>query len=384
MQELKRATSRRRAGFMAAIVLAGGVAGASLLMPGTALATTGPQSTTTSFTIKPWFTLSPGVAGDEVDVSVTTGTGSAPAPTGSVVVAFGTTTCTVTLITGASDTSTGACFFDGTHAPGIPFGVYTVTATYNPDSSAFSGSSASQSGVVIGNLSKPAWTADTPPLSASPGEHYDYTFQASGVPAPTYSLVGAPSWLQINSTTGEVSGDVPWGIGWFSYSVTASNSVGSISTGTFVVSVVSGGVHHHGHAVITTSLSCPSSVPNFGHGTCTLTVTNQGSASANNVFAVIVLPSQLRARSCTPGGWFWFGGCMIRGNTADLQIGRLGALSSRQLSVTFNVAAPQFFGWWHAKKVTVEGIAGFNHQRRHQNVSFSFATIKIWPSRHWW
>ncbi len=384
MQGLKGATSRRRAGFMAAIALAGGVAGASLLMPGTALASTGPLSTTTSISsIKPWFLISPGVAGDEVDVSVTTGAGSAPAPTGSVVVAFGTTTCTVTLITGASDTSTGACFFDGTHAPGIPFGVYTVTATYNPDSSVFSGSSASQSGVVIGPVSKPAWTADTPPLSASPGQHYDYTFQASGVPAPTYSLAGgAPSWLHINSTTGEVSGDVPWGIGWFSYSVTASNSVGSISTGTFVVSVVSGGVHHHGHADITTSLSCPSSVPNFGHGTCTLTVTNQGSASANKVFAEIVLPSQLRARSCTPGGWFWSGGCMISHNTAILQIGSLGALSSRQLSVTFKVAAPQFFGWWHAKKVTVVGIAGPNHQKR--NFSFSFATIRIWPSRHWW
>jgi hypothetical protein len=53
----------------------------------------------------------------------------------------------------------------------------------------------------------------------------------------------------------------------------------------------------------------------------------------------------------------------------------------------FRVVAQLFFGWWHSEKVTVEGIAGTNHQwwwQQQENDSYSFASIRIWPSRHWW
>jgi len=53
----------------------------------------------------------------------------------------------------------------------------------------------------------PAFVADSPPLTAAAGQTYDYTFAASGAPAPTYALAsGAPSWLSVNASTGEVTG----------------------------------------------------------------------------------------------------------------------------------------------------------------------------------
>ena len=42
---------------------------------------------------------------------------------------------------------------------------------------------------------------DSPPLTAVVGQPYDYTFTASGTPAPTYALTsGAPSWLSIDAS----------------------------------------------------------------------------------------------------------------------------------------------------------------------------------------
>ncbi len=90
------------------------------------------------------------------------------------------------------------------------------------------------------NASGPVFVLDSPPTTASVGQVYCYTFEASGNPAPTYALApGAPSWLSINASTGAVSGTVPTMISSFSYSVTASNSVGNPATaGPFTVSVI--------------------------------------------------------------------------------------------------------------------------------------------------
>jgi hypothetical protein len=86
----------------------------------------------------------------------------------------------------------------------------------------------------------PVFSAASPPLTVLAGQPYAYTFAASGVPAPRYSLnPGAPSWLSINTSTGAVSGTVPTSISSFSYSVTASNSVGSpVTAGPFTVNVI--------------------------------------------------------------------------------------------------------------------------------------------------
>jgi len=86
--------------------------------------------------------------------------------------------------------------------------------------------------------SAPAFTADSPPVTATAGSEYSYAFVAGGTPTATYSLAGAPSWLTINSASGVVSGVPPAGITSFAYSVLAANGVAPTATaGPFTVSV---------------------------------------------------------------------------------------------------------------------------------------------------
>lgn len=91
----------------------------------------------------------------------------------------------------------------------------------------------------------PTWVRATPPLSAASNGQYVYNFAAHGDPRPTYRLVDAPSWLEINPN-GLVRGRPPVGVSSFSYSVVASNGVGvahpafpatDVATGPFTVSV---------------------------------------------------------------------------------------------------------------------------------------------------
>src|SRR5207249_286941 len=53
-----------------------------------------------------------------------------------------------------------------------------------------------------------------------------FTVTATGNPAPTFSMTGAPAWLAINSTTGAMTGTPPnLGAGpyAFTFTITASN-----------------------------------------------------------------------------------------------------------------------------------------------------------------
>lgn len=71
----------------------------------------------------------------------------------------------------------------------------------------------------------PTWVEASPPLTVKKKETYSYQFTASGDPAPTYALVGAPEWLAV-AHDGRVSGDPPKSTTSFSYSVVAQNGVG--------------------------------------------------------------------------------------------------------------------------------------------------------------
>ena len=86
--------------------------------------------------------------------------------------------------------------------------------------------------------SGPVFVLDSPPLTATSGQAYDYTFTASGTPAPTYTLAaGAPSWLTVHPATGELTGTPPSGTTSFSYAVTATNPQGAATAGPFAVTV---------------------------------------------------------------------------------------------------------------------------------------------------
>jgi Putative Ig domain/Galactose oxidase, central domain len=70
------------------------------------------------------------------------------------------------------------------------------------------------------------------------GQAGSFTVTATGTPAPTFSLSGAPSWLELNSTTGVLSGTPPTGTaGLIKFTVVASNGVGSAATQAFILQV---------------------------------------------------------------------------------------------------------------------------------------------------
>ncbi len=92
---------------------------------------------------------------------------------------------------------------------------------------------------IVGD-SPPIFTAASPPGAASAGAAMAYTFVTTGYPAAAYSLSGAPSWLHIQSATGQLSGTIPDGTKSFSYTVHAVNGSGSALEGPFSVMVGSG------------------------------------------------------------------------------------------------------------------------------------------------
>jgi len=112
----------------------------------------------------------------------------------------------------------------------------TVTLTLTADSSGTIVDPGGPALVSTTTGSAPVFSADTPPLSTPPGELYTYGFVASGT--PTYSLAsGAPSWLTIDPALGTVTGTPPPGTTSFTYSVTATDSVGPTTVGPFAVTV---------------------------------------------------------------------------------------------------------------------------------------------------
>jgi hypothetical protein len=92
--------------------------------------------------------------------------------------------------------------------------------------------------VALEALPPPAFTTASPLLAVAAGSALDYTFAAQ--PASSYALApGAPQWLKIDPTTGELTGTVPAGTTSFSYSVTATDAAGSATAGPFFVSSTS-------------------------------------------------------------------------------------------------------------------------------------------------
>ncbi len=147
----------------------------------------------------------------------------------------------------------------------------------------------------------PAFSVESPPPTAVVGQDYMYTFGASGVPTPAYSLApGAPSWLTIDPTSGVLAGTPPTGTTAFAYSVIATNSVGEATAGPFAVSVST--TTNSGLADVSAALSCPATVQVRAEGSCTLTVANPGPATARFVTAGITLPFRLWRVSPTRGG----------------------------------------------------------------------------------
>ncbi len=137
-------------------------------------------------------------------------------------------------------------------------------------------------------------TSGTNPAEYAAGTGTPYSYQFSADYATRYTVAGgAPSWLSVSSD-GLVSGTPPAGTKSCTYSVTASDSSGSVSTGRFTVSVGPA-------ADVSARLSCPASLAVGATGTCTVTVANAGPALAENAAAAAVVLAPLTVTGCSSG-----------------------------------------------------------------------------------
>ena len=269
-----------------------------------------------------------------------TGGGSGNPVTFSVDPASGAGVCAVSGDT-VSYTAAGSCVIDANQAG---------TADY---------AAAPQVTQTITVSQVPAFVIDSPPLTAVAGQAYDSTFTASGTPAPGYALAsGAPPWLSVNASTGEVTGTPPAGTTSFSYAVTAANAAGTATAGPFTVTVAKASAN----ADISAALSCPAGMTVGGTGTCTLTVANAGPATATKMVAGVALPAALSETSCTSG-------CSRHANVFTWTLASLASGASAKFAITVRASA--------AGKVLVLAAAGSQNPDPHplNNISVQQITI---------
>jgi hypothetical protein len=135
------------------------------------------------------------------------------------------------------DNGDGTATLGGTPADGTD-GSYPITITASngvePDASQDFTLS------VLPSPVGPSTVTISGPASINAGVAYGATAAAPGAtPTPTYSLVSeAPSWLNVDPNSGDVSGTPPAGTTSFEYQVTAMNSAGSATSAAVSVTVV--------------------------------------------------------------------------------------------------------------------------------------------------
>lgn len=105
-------------------------------------------------------------------------------------------------------------------------GTYTVSVADAVTSGSCTSFGSASAQFTYAVTAAPAFTADTPPATATNGTAYAYTFAASGDPAPTFAVTSGalPPGLTLNPGTGELSG-TPTAGGSFTFEVSASNGI---------------------------------------------------------------------------------------------------------------------------------------------------------------
>jgi hypothetical protein len=103
------------------------------------------------------------------------------------------------------------------------------------------GTAADSATVTLSAYTPLAFT-NAPSATFTPGTAGSVALQASGYPAPTYTIVSGtfPSWASLNSTTGVIAGIPPDATGSpFTFTVQASNMFSAAVTQVFTLSVIS-------------------------------------------------------------------------------------------------------------------------------------------------
>lgn len=144
-----------------------------------------------------------------------------------VTAAPGGNTCSFTVSSGNT-----SCQISGL----TPATAYTFTATATNSAGTSDPSSASTSVTPVGPA---VLTASTPPTTGTTGTAYQYTFVATGYPAPTFSVPtggSLPTGLTLDPVTGQLTG-TPTAAGSYTFQVRATNAHGSDTSSPITITV---------------------------------------------------------------------------------------------------------------------------------------------------
>jgi hypothetical protein len=236
------------------------------LSPGGVLSGTPAQEGTFSVTVTASNTYAPN-ATDSFTLTVNGPPSLSGAPTaGKVGTAYGPFTFSVagTPLPGALSVTSGSLppgvALNGSTLSGTPTAPGTFSATVTA-SDGF-GSANDAFTIVISGIAPTI--SGTPPAATVTGLGYGFTFGATGVPAPTFSVASGalPPGITLNTTTGKLSGTAV-DSGVFRFAVKATNAYGSAVTPTLTIAVLGVGVDY-GTVSITGLSGSPGSYSNSG------------------------------------------------------------------------------------------------------------------------
>jgi sugar lactone lactonase YvrE len=213
---------------------------------------------------------------------------------------------------------------------GVVSGTPTVAGSYTFSVAATNsnGTVTSTPATVVVNppLSAPtAFSAQTPPASATAGTAYNYTFATNGFPAPTFSVASGslPPGVTLNPSTGELSGTPTLG-GNYTFTIQANNGQGSITTSPITVSV----------AQSPTTFSAQTPPTSVNGGTAIAPYTFQANGFPAPTYTVV-------------------GGSMPHGLTLNPTTGVLSGTPSNPGTFTFTVQASNGTGTVNSSPVTM-------------------------------
>jgi uncharacterized repeat protein (TIGR01451 family) len=143
----------------------------------------------------------------------------------------------------------------------------------------------------------------------------------------SYAAAGLPAGLSVDTSTGAITG-TPTTAGTYDVTISATDNGGTTGTASFTWTIQA----LTGKADIAAKLSCPGSLTRGGTGTCTLTVSNNGPATARAVVAEVVLPASLIETTCSTG-------CAWHANVISWSQPYLAAGASVQDTITVKAGA---------------------------------------------
>ena len=144
----------------------------------------------------------------------------------------------------------------------------------------------------------PALTADTPASALAINAPYSYTFTASGNPAPTFAVASGslPPGLTLSSS-GVLSG-TPTTAGKYTFTVSASNGVGSPAVSPTITMTV------YGSTDMSAAVTGPKTATAGATAVYTVTAYDLGPTTAGQVTITFTLPPGAAFVSATNGGTY--------------------------------------------------------------------------------